>query len=407
MSTPQSSVTYETLEDHARLEIQRWFQDLWDAELSALLGRARHERRAAIDGPEGYRNGHGKPRRLAMMGGTITVRRPRARDIDERFESRLLPFFVRRTQEVGDLLPELYLHGLAQGDFELALRGLLGEGAPLSASSIERLRAKWQVEFGAWKSRRLDDRELVYVWADGVYVKAGLEKEKAALLVVIGAMSDGRKELLAVEPGCRESSASWAHVLRDLKARGLAAPQLLVADGCAGVWAAAAEIWPEAKEQRCWNHKTMNVLDALPKTVQAEAKEMLRQVAYAPTRRGALRARQAFARRFAKTHPKAVELVEKDWERLTAFYDFPAEHWIHLRTTNVIESPFACVRLRTTAAKRFKRVQNATALIWKVLGVAEQSWRRLNAPELLALVLAGQVFTDGIAAGHPSLKDAA
>jgi transposase-like protein len=407
MSTEESVATFEVLEEHARQQIQRWLQNLLDEEITALLGRARHERRAPVDAPAGHRNGHGKSRRLAMMGGTVTVRRPRVRGLEERFVSRLLPLFVRRTEEVGELLPSLYLHGLAQGDFELALRGLLGEGAPLSASSIERLRAKWQVEFEAWKTRPLDDREVVYVWADGVYVKAGLEKEKAALLVVIGAMSDGRKELLAVEAGCRESTASWASVLRDLKTRGLGAPKLLVADGCAGVWAAAREIWPEAREQRCWNHKTVNVLDQIPKTWQGEAKQMLRQIAYAKTRSEALRARQAFAKRFGKAYPKAAELLDKDWEQLTAFYDFPAEHWIHLRTTNVIESPFACVRLRTTAAKRFKRVANATALIWKVLGVAEQSWRRLNAPHLLPLVLTGQSFPDGLAVGHPSLRDAA
>ncbi len=407
MSTEESSVTFETVHEHARREIERWFGRLLEEEVTALLGRVCHQRRPVIDAAPGYRNGHGKPRRLAMMGGTVTVRRPRVRGLEERFTSRLLPLFVRRTEEVGDLLPSLYLHGLAQGDFELALRGLLGEGAPLSASSIERLRAKWQVEYEAWKSRPLDGRELVYAWADGIYVKAGLEKEKAALLVVIGAMSDGSKELLAIEPGCRESTASWTSVLRDLKARGLPCPKLLVADGCAGAWAAARALWPEAKEQRCWNHKTLNVLDQMPKTWQGEAKEMLRQITYAPSRAEALRARKAFARRFRDAYPKAVDLIEKDWDELVAFYDFPQEHWIHLRTTNVIESPFACVRLRTTAAKRFKRVDSATALIWKVLGVAEQSWRRLNAAHLLPLVLAGKVFTDGKAAGHPSLRDAA
>ena len=247
MSCPESTVTWESLEDWARLKIQGWFQELLEQEVAELLGREHRERRRPVDGEKGYRNGYGKPRRLSMQGGTITCRRPRVRGLEERFESRLLPLFARRTKEVGEMLPELYLHGLSQGDFELALRGLLGEGAPLSASSIARLRGKWQVEYEAWRTRRLDDRELVYAWADGVYVKAGLEREKAALLVVIGAMSDGRKEVLAVEAGYRESTESWAAVLRDLRDRGLEAPKLLVADGNLGIWAALAQVYPETR----------------------------------------------------------------------------------------------------------------------------------------------------------------
>ena len=406
-TTAVSSPTWDTIEEFVRLQVQGLIQSVLEEEVTALLGRARHERRAPVDAPPGHRNGHGKPRRLCLKTGTVTVRRPRVRALEERFESRLLPLFVRRTEQVAELLPELYLHGLSQGDFELALRGLLGEGAPLSASSIERLRAKWQVDHDAWRRRPLDEREVVYVWADGVYVKAGLEKEKAALLVVIGAMSDGRKELLAVEPGHRESTESWAGVLRDLRERGLRAPRLLVADGCAGVWAAAAEIWPETAEQRCWNHKITNVLDQLPRALQPEGLEMLRRIAYAPTRAEALRMRKAFARRFGRAHPKAVAILERDWERMVTFYDFPEEHWRHLRTTNVVESPFASVRLRTTAAKRFRRVASATALIWRTLCVAEGRWRRLNAPHLLADVLAGKRFADGKPVGAENWEEAA
>ena len=353
------------------------------------------ERRAAVDAPPGYRNGYGKPRRPAMSSGTIEVRRPRVRGLEERFESRVLPLFQRRTREVGELIPELYLHGLAEGDFELALRGLLGDGAPLSKSSVGRLRAKWTVEHEAWSRRPLGDRELVYAWADGIYVKAGLEKDKAALLVVIGAMSDGTKEVLAVTPGYRESTASWAAVLRDLKARGLGTPKLLVADGNLGIRGAAREVWPETAEQRCWNHKTANVLDRLPKREQAVAREMLRAAAYAPSRAAAKEARKAFRTRYADTQPHAVSVLEDDWERMTAFYDFPEKHWRHLRTTNVVESPFASVRLRTTAAKRFKRVDNATALIWRLLIVAEKRFRKLYAPHLLRDVYEGRRFEDG------------
>jgi transposase-like protein len=200
-----------------RVKIQGWIQDLLEDEITEFLGREKSKRRATVDAMEGYRNGYGKPRRISMMAGTITVRRPRVRGLEERFESRLLPLFVRRTEQVGDLLPQLYLHGLAQGDFELALCGLLGDGAPLSASSIERLRAKWQLEFEDWSQRRLDDLEVVYAWADGVYVKAGLEDTKAALLVIIGALKDGRKVVLAVASGQRQSKESWAGVLRDLR----------------------------------------------------------------------------------------------------------------------------------------------------------------------------------------------
>jgi transposase-like protein len=383
------------LEAYARIHVQSFIQTLLEEEVTALLGRAKSQRRESVDAPVGYRNGHGKPRRLSMQGGTIVVQRPRVRGLEERFESRVLPLFERRTKEVGELLPELYLHGLANGDFELALRGLLGDGAPLSPSSIERLKAKWQLEHDAWRRRRLDDRELVYAWADGVYVKAGLEREKAALLVVVGAMRDGRKEVLAIAPGHRESTESWSEVFRDLRDRGLEPPRLLVADGNAGTWAAAAAIWPQMAEQRCWNHKIVNVLDKLPKKVQGEASEMLTKIPYAPTKAEAKKRRDEFALRFRRHHPEAFENLEKDWDQLVAFYDFPKEHWKHLRTTNVVESPFASVRLRTGAAKRFKKVPNATALIWKVLMLAERRFRRLDAPELLADVYDGRLFNDG------------
>ena len=383
------------LEAWVRERARDMIQQALEEEVTELLGRMKSERRVAVDAPPGYRNGYGKPRRLAMSSGTIEVRRPRVRGLEERFESRVLPLFQRRTREVGELIPELYLHGLAEGDFELALRGLLGDGAPLSKSSVGRLRARWTAEHEAWSRRPLEDRELVYAWADGIYVKAGLERDKAALLVVIGAMSDGTKEVLAVTPGYRESTASWAAVLRDLKARGLATPRLLVADGNLGIWGAAREVWPEAAEQRCWNHKTTNVLDRLPKREQAVAREMLRAVAYAPSRAAAVRARDAFADRYAAAHSKAVAVLEDDWDRMTAFYDYPEKHWRHLRTTNVVESPFASVRLRTTAAKRFKRVDNATALIWLLLLVAEKRFRKLNAPELLRDVYEGRRFEDG------------
>jgi len=333
---------------------------------------------------------------LALMNGTITVQRPRVRDLEERFVSRLLPLFQRRTPEVSALLPELYLHGLALGDFELALRGLLGEAAPLSASSLARLKATWQAQHAAWQQRPLSDCKLVYLWADGVYVKAGLEDSKAALLVLIGADAEGRKQVLAVTSGERESIPSWTAVLRDLKARGLCAPKLTIADGHLGLWGAIAAIYPTSGEQRCWNHKLQNVLDAVPKKRQAEVKAHLQQIANAETVRAATTLRDTLARAYRRMFPKAVECLERDWDRLIAYYAFPNEHWKHLRTTNVIESPFAAVRLRTSAAKRFKKVDNATTLIWKTLLVVEQHFRKLNAPHLCTAVFDGVVFTDGV-----------
>jgi len=390
-----SRTIWEELEAMARERIQEFVQALLEEEVTALVGRQKSERRASVDATPVYRNGYGKPRKLAMMGGTIEVSRPRVRGVEGRFESRVLPLFKRRTEAVGELLPQLYLHGLAQGDFELALRGLLGDGAPLSESSIERLRSKWVAQYEAWRQRGLRGLKPVYLWADGIYVKAGLEKDKACLLVVIAGLSDGRKVLLAVESGYRESEEAWGCLLRDLLARGMSAPRLVIADGHLGIWAALAGVLPEVAEQRCWNHKIVNVLDALPKKLQNEARELLCKIPYAPTRREAEKQRQQFRLRYGQQQPKAVETLERDWERLVAFYAFPKGHWKHLRTTNAVESPFAAVRLRTTAGKRYKKVANATALIWRVLLMAEQSFRTLDSPALLPDVAAGALYEDG------------
>lgn len=392
-----SMPTLETLEAWLRVEIQTRMQQILEEEVAQALGRSRYERRSPVDAPAGYRNGHGKSRQLALSCGTVRVRRPRVRGLEKRFESRLLPLFARRTKEVGQLLPELYLHGLAQGDFELALRGLLGNAAPLSPSSIGRLRGQWVADWRTWSGRRLDDRELVYAWADGLYVKAGLEKDKAALLVIIGALRDGTKEVLAVVPGYRESTESWLEVLRDLGDRGLAPPLLLVADGHLGIWSAVEQLWPETKQQRCWNHKLTNVLDRLPRRVQAEALPLLRAVPAADSVAAAETARRRFLERFGRDFPDAVDTLNRDWDRMLTFHQFPKEHWQHLRTTNIVESPFASVRLRTDAAKRFKKVANATALIWRLLMVAEKRFRRLTAAHLLAAVYAGQKYENGIA----------
>ena len=265
----------------------------------------------------------------------------------------------------------------------------------MSSSSIARLRAKWEEEFETWQERRLDDRELVYAWADGIYVKAGLEKDKAALRVVIGAMSDGSKEVLAIQPGYRESTESWLKLLRDLRDRGLSVPLLLMADGGLPIWSAVDQVWPEAGQQRCWNHKIINVLNDLPKHAQGKARALLTQIPYAETQEEAEARRDTFVARYRDRYPAAVETLERDWERMVTFYDFPEQHWQHLRTTNPVESPFASVRLRTNAGKRYKRVQGATALIWRLLMVAETRFRKLNAYELLQDVYEGKKYNDG------------
>ncbi len=389
-----STVCYEHIERFARVEIQRWLQALLEAEVTEFLGRARHARAGARCG---YRNGYGKPRRLALTAGTLTVRRPRLRQLTDTFESKVLPFFKRQSRELGAMLPELYLHGLASGDFELALRGLLGEGAPLSAASLTRLKAHWAAEYADWRARDLKDLEVVYWWADGLYLKCGLAHRTKALLVIVGALSSGDKVLLACEAGERESKEAWGRVLRDLKARGLRFPALTCADGHLGIWAALGELHPQGEEQRCWNHKILNVLDHFARQDQAEAAALLKRMMYAPSRRACERAREAFGLRYRKTHPRACTTLERDWVRMITYYDYPKAHWIHLRTTNVVESPFNVVRLRTDASRRFKRVDNAEALVWKLHTVAERSWRKLNAPGLLKAVYEGQRFKDGVA----------
>ena len=392
-----STPCWETLEDFARESVQHFLQRILEEEVEQLLGRKRSQRRSLVDPQPGYRNGYGKPRQLGLSNGTITLRRPRVRGLEERFESRILPLFRRRTEEVGQLLPELYLHGLAEGDFDLALRGLLGDGAPLSAASIARLKAAWQAEYDVWNSRPLHELEVVYLWVDGIYVKAGLEKEKAAVLTLIAGLRDGRKVVLAVSSGHRESIESWSAVLRDLKHRGLSAPKLVVGDGHLGIWGALANVFPEAKEQRCWNHRIMNVLDQVPKKQQMQARQLLTKIPYAQTREQAEKLKEEFQAWCRKRGlDAAAQLLDTDWERMMTFYDFPKEHWQHLRTTNVVESPFAVVRLRTTAAKRYKKVANATAVIWKTLLVAERSFRRLNAPKLLPEVADGATYVNGV-----------
>ena len=393
----ESRPEWDHLEDWLRGQVQGMVQYMLEEEVTEFLGRLKSARRSDADNDSGYRNGYAPARKLTLSSGTIRVRRPRVRDTEERFVSRLLPLFVSRTAKVSELIPELYLHGLSEGDFDLALRGLLGDDAPLSASTVSRLKERWNAELAEWRGRRLDELEVVYVWVDGVYVKAGFEREKSAVLVAIGALSDGSKVVLSAEPGYRESTQSWSEVLRDLRDRGMGCPQLVVGDGHLGIWGALRNVYPEASEQRCWNHKIINVLDKLPKRQHDQAKLMLRNIPYAESRSEAERIRDVFVR-WSRQHSyeAAAESLERDWDRMVTFYAFPKEHWRHIRTTNPVESPFAALRLRTDAAKRYKRVDRAIAVIWKMLMVAEGRFRRLKAPALMKVVYQGARYKDGV-----------
>jgi len=403
-----SKVVFQHLDSWLREKIQGFIQLVLEEEVNELLGRAKSQRRASVDSTSGYRNGYGKPRKLTTSSGTITVRRPRVRNLDQRFESRILPLFERRTKQVSELIPQLYLHGLSQGDFDLALRGLLGSEAPLSSATVARLKARWQLEYEQWKSRSLAELEVVYLWVDGVYVKAGLEKQKACLLVAIAGLSDGSKTIVAVEAGFRESSESWSGMLRDLKQRGLKTPRLVVGDGHLGIWGGIREIYPQSSQQRCWNHRIVNLVDRVPKKKQEEARDLLKQIPYADSRKEAERRKQKFQSWCEKNEcAQAREMIERDWERMMTFYSYPREHWKHLRTTNIVESPFSSVRLRTEASRRYKKVENATALIWKVLMVAEKKFRRLDAPDLLKEVYEGAIYKDGLRVKDEVEKEAA
>ncbi len=351
------------------------------------------------------RNGRAKERRVTVGSGTLPIRAPGVNDcrIDEetgerrRFSSRILPRYARRSPKVTDVLPVLYLRGLLSGDFGPALRDLLGEDASgLSSSSISRLTESWREEHQAFKRRRLDFVRYAYLFADGVHVGVRLgEDKRLCLLVIIGVREDGRKELSAVEDGYRESSDSWAEVLRDLKARGISEPKLVTGDGALGLWAALRDVFPHTREQRCWVHKIANALDALPKRVHPQAKRMLHEAMEAPTRKDANHAIDAFVTEFEAKWPKAAEKLTKDREQLTAFYDFPAEHWRHLRTTNPIESSFATVKLRTRVTKGAGSKDAALAMAYKLLDAAQERWRAFHGAELVKELLNGTTFKDG------------
>ena len=393
-----------SLDDLAREGALRMIAAALEAEVDEYVASFVEER-----GEDGkrlvVRNGKARERKLTVGSGTLAIRAPRVNDkrVDEegerqKFSSKILPAYARRSPKVTEVLPILYLHGLSTGDFAPALRDLLGEDASgLSPSSIQRLTEAWQAEHAAFSKRELRFHRYAYLFVDGVNVAVRLgEDAKLCLLVVIGVRDDGCKELLAVEDGYRESEDSWAAVFRDLRDRGLNEPRLVTGDGALGAWAALRTVFSGTREQRCWVHKTANVLDALPKRLQPRAKSLLHEMAEAPSRADARKALERFRDEFDAKYPKAVAKLDKDWDALTAFYSFPAEHWRHLRTTNPIESSFATVKLRTKVTKGAGSKKAALAMAYKLLDAAQQRWRRFNGHELVSDVLDGAKFKDGI-----------
>ena len=390
-----------TLDDLARAGAQRMIEAALRVEVEEYVARFRGERDAAGHALV-VRNGTARPRPVLTGVGPLRFAAPRVNDRRvltghrQKFTSAILPPYVRRSPRVESVLPLLYLHGLSTGDFREALPALLGaDAAGLSPSTITRLTTAWAAEYTAFRRRDLADRDYVYLWADGIHFRIRLEEERLCTLVLIGVRPDGTKEVVALEDGYRESGESWRGVLRDLKARGLRAPVLAVGDGALGFWAAVRDVWPETAEQRCWVHRLVNVLDKLPKSLQPRAKRALHEIMKAETRAAAEREIARFTQEYGAKYPKAVASLTTDQARLLTYFDYPAEHWKHLRTTNPIESTFATVRLREGVTKGAGSRTAGLAMAFKLLQVAQGHWRRLDGAELVPLVRAGVVFTDG------------
>jgi putative transposase len=411
-----SVVTDAQAQDELRLDLdqlvregaRRMLAAALEAEVDAYLGahaaeRDESGRRLVV------RNGHARQRAVTTAAGAVAVRAPRVDDRRTdpmtgdriRFRSVILPPWCRKSPKVAEVLPLLYLHGLSTGDFVPALEAFFGSAAGLSAAVITRLVAQWQADHEAFGRRDLSERDYVYIWADGVHFRVRLEQARLCCLVIVGVRADGTKELVAVADGERESTDSWAEVLRDLRRRGMRAPVVAVGDGALGLWAALREVFPATRHQRDWVHKLANVLGCLPKAVQAGARTALAEIRDAPDRTHAQRAIEVFARDYGVKWPKAVAKITDDAEELLTFFDYPAEHWGHLKTSNPIESTFATVRLRTRVTKGPGSKAAGLAMAFKLLEAAQDRWRAVNGPHLVALVRAGARFDKGVMIERP------
>lgn len=391
------------LDEILRHGAQRMLQAAIEAEVADYV-----ERHAGLDDPETgrrlvVRNGHQRERTIQSGLGEIAVTKPRVHDrrAGKRFTSSILPPYMRRTPSIEALIPVLYLKGVSTNDFPEALAAILGENASgLSASTISRLKDVWQREHQEWAARDLSGKRYVYWWADGIYFKVRLTDERPCLLVIMGALEDGTKELVAIQDGERESTLSWRELLGDLKRKGLEdAPALCVADGALGLWAAMEEEFPTTRRQPCWVHKTANVLDKMPKKLQPGAKRLIHQMYMAATKAAALEAYREFLKLYGAKYPRACECLQKDQEVLFTFYDYPAEHWRHIRTTNPIESTFATVRHRSRQTKGCGSRAATLAMVFKLARDAERQWRKLNGYEQMGKVIRGVRFEDGVEAG--------
>ena len=395
----EKSLCFDFLEEKIREESRKLIESIYADEVNQFL-----EKMASIVDGKGnklvVRNGYHKSRVVQTACGNVEVKLPRVDDrkATEKFVSKILPPFARKTPTVETLIASLYLAGVSSNKFQEALSSVFGEDSKgFSAASIIRLTKEWQKECEQWKRRDLRGKEYVYVWADGIYVKSRLDGEKTCLLVMIGVGIDGKKELIAMESGIRESTQSWREVLLDLKFRGLTkAPKLAICDGALGFQNAVDEIWGQMKIQRCWFHKTANILDKMPKCVQKKATQMIRDMHMADTRENALKAYDKFIQTFAVKYEKAVENLKKDKDDLFRFYDYPAEHWIHIRTTNPIESTFATIRLRHKSTKGNGTAKATEAMAFKLCQQAEKNWRRLKGFDKLDLVAKDIKFENGV-----------
>jgi putative transposase len=390
------------LDEIARAGAKRMLAEALEAEVADYIEAAREQRdeqgRALV-----VRNGYAREREVLLGAGAVEVKAPRVNDrrVDEegnkrRFKSVILPPYMRRSPKVTEVLPLLYLHGLSSGDFVPALEEFFGTEAGLSSATIIRLTEQWQKERESFMSRDLSLRDYVYVWVDGIHTGVRLgSDDRLCCLVMVGARLDGAKELVALADGYRESTESWAELLRDLKKRGMKPPELAVGDGALGFWGALRDVFPKTRIQRDWVHKTMNVLDSMPKSVHARAKGAIHEITEAENKKEAQKAIKEFAAEFGVKWPKAAEKITSEKEVLLTYYDYPAQHWVHLRTTNPIESTFAPVRARTDITKGPGSRQAGLAMIFKLMEAAEGRWRRLNAHHLVALVRAGAEFRNG------------
>jgi transposase-like protein len=412
---PQPETIDDPLTAVLRTGARRLLAQAIEAEVDTFLATMAEQRLA--DGRARFvRHGHGPERTIQTGIGPIEVRRAKVRDRTPvkagervRFTSQILPRWARRTRSLDALLPVLYLRGVSTGDFQEALAALLGKDAPnLSPSVIARLKSDWQVEYQRWQGRDLSARRYVYLWADGVYLQARMEPQAECMLVVIGATPEGKKELVGFQVGTRESTQSWRELLVGLKAHGLTiAPELAVGDGALGFWKALEEVFPTTRHQRCWIHKAVNVMNKLPKSLQANARQDLREIWLAPDRLTAEAAIATFEAKYAPKYDRAVACLAKDREALLAFYDFPAEHWDHLRSSNPIESVFATVRHRTVRTKGALSQETAKLMVFKLVMAAARTWRRLKGENQLPKVIEGVTFKDGVEATTADAQDAA